>query len=202
MPLYNLQWNGKIDQRNLTAWSNKPILLQSFCLGCLRTRSGTSLPTLRYALFLDILKLVFADTREWQPDARLPVLENYANLRNISVSPGIFSGNKVLLVGSRADLSDEDEALEAPYPNSSYYPLPSSSFSHPESASTSLSTLPPHLSLQTPSFPRTSLPPISFLREQLNPPPQPRSPFSGYFPLSSEDRRALDKFKTILWGCS
>ena len=125
---------------------------------------------------------------EHQAEARLPVIENYANLRNIIVPSGIFSGNKVLLVGLRIDLSDEDEAPESPYP-----PSPPSSFSH-STASISPSSLPPHLSFQVP---RTTLqlPPISFLRDQLNSPPQPRSPFSAYSPLSSEDRRALDQIK-------
>jgi len=124
-------------------------------------------------------------------EARLPVIENYANLRNIIVPSGIFSGNKVLLVGLRTDFSDEDEAPDSPYPP--YSPSPPSSFSHPI-ASISPSSLPPHLSFQVP---RTTLqlPPISFLRDQLNPPPQPRSPFSAYSPLSSEDRRALDQIK-------
>lgn len=192
MPLYNLQWDGKIDRQNLTAWLNRPILFQSICLECLRIRSGTSLPTFRYTPFL--FKLVSTDGTEWQAEARLPLIENYANLRNINVPPGIFSSNKTL--GLRTDLSDEDEAPEASYPHSSHYTLPSASFSHP-TASTPESNLPPRLSLetQTLAFPRTPLPPISFLREQLNPPPQPRSPFSGYFPLTSEDRRALDQIK-------
>jgi hypothetical protein len=140
-----------------------------------------------------VFKLVVSDTTESQAEARLPVIENYANLRNINVPPGIFSGNKILLGGLRTDFSDEDEAPEALYP---HYPLSPPSFS-PPNTSISQSTLPQHLSLQTPAFPRTSLqlPPISFLREQLNPPPQPRSPFSGYSPLSSEDRRALDQIK-------
>jgi len=126
-------------------------------------------------------------------EARLPVIENYANLRNINVPPGIFSGNKILLGGLRTDFSDEHEAPETPYP---HYSLPPPLFAH-QTTSISQSTSPHHLSLQTPTFPRTTLqlPPISFLREQLNPPPQPRSPFSGYFPLSSEDRRALDQIK-------
>ena len=137
--------------------------------------------------------LVVSNTTESQAEARLPVIESYANLRNINVPPGIFSGNKILLGGLRTDLSDEDETLEAPYP---HYPLPPPSFSH-STASISQSTSPQHLLLQTPALPRTSLqlPPISFLRDQLNPPPQPRSPFSGYIPLSSEDRRALDQIK-------
>lgn len=119
-------------------------------------------------------------------EARLPVIENYANLRNINVPSGIFSGNKILLGGLRSDFSDEDEGPDSPYP---HYPLPLS-FSHPTSISQSTSP-------QHPGFPRTTLqlPPISFLRDQLNPPPQPKSPYSGYFPLSSEDRRALDQIK-------
>ena len=132
-----------------------------------------------------------SDTTESQAEARLPVIENYANLRNIDVPPGIFSGNKILLGSLRTDFSDEDEAPETPYP---HYPLSPPLFAYQP---TSNSPSPQHLSLQTPAFPRTSLqlPPISFLREQLNSPPQPRSPFSGYFPLSSEDRRALDQIK-------
>jgi hypothetical protein len=125
-------------------------------------------------------------------EARLPVIENYGYLRNITVPHGIFSGNKILLVGLRTDLSDEDEVPESPYPP---YSPPSSSFSHPTASISPSTSLPPHASFQ---MPRTSLqlPPISsFLREQLNPPPQPRSPVSGYFPLSSEDRRALDQIK-------
>lgn len=148
------------------------------------------LPTLRYEFDFLIFKQVFTNTKEWQPEARLPVIENYANLRNINVPHGVFSGNRILLVGLRTDPSDEDETAEAPYP---YYSLPSPSFSHP-TAGPSQSTLPPHLPLSSPAFPRMSLPPISFLREQLNSPPQPRSPL-GYFPLSSEDRRALDQIK-------
>lgn len=133
-----------------------------------------------------IFELVFDDTSELQPESRLPVIENYANLRNIQVPSGIFSSSKIL--GLRTDLSDEDEGAEASYPYSS------SSFSH-LTASTSQSNSTSRLSFQAPAFPRTSLPSISFLREQLNPPPQPRPPFSGYYPLSSEDRRALDQIK-------
>lgn len=140
-----------------------------------------------------IFKLMVSDVTKSQAEARLPVIENYANLRNINVPPGIFSGNKILLGGLRTDFSDEDEAPETPYP---HYALPPPSFAH-QTTSISQSASPQHLSPQTPAFPRTTLqlPPISFLREQLNPPPQPRSPFSGYFPLSSEDRRALDQIK-------
>ncbi|KAF8805002.1 hypothetical protein BYT27DRAFT_7169748 [Phlegmacium glaucopus] len=133
-------------------------------------------------------------------ETRLPVIEDYANLRTINVPPGIFSSNKIL--GARTEPSDEDEAPEVPYgspyphSSSSLYRPPPSSFSHP-TASTSESRLPPHLSLETQisAVPRTTLPPISFLLEQLNTSPQPRSPYSGYYPLSSEDRRALDQMK-------
>ncbi|KDR78070.1 hypothetical protein GALMADRAFT_138215 [Galerina marginata CBS 339.88] len=137
--------------------------------------------------------------------ARLPVIENYAYLRNVHAPNGVFFSNKVLC--SRTDrfasYSDESEPHEDTYRSGPLHEYPTSpTFSSPPSPLTSSIYSPP-LSPQSSNTPRISLPPISSLGSYGKRPHLPHlqsSPVypTHYAPLSSEDRRALQKLKVVL----
>ncbi|KAF8957166.1 Gti1/Pac2 family-domain-containing protein [Flammula alnicola] len=157
-----------------------------------------------------------SETRKWHVVAyfsgedytRLPVIDNYAYLRNIRAPNGIFFSNKVLCTRSDrfASYSDESEPHEDMYNPSHQRHEDSASpiFSSPPSPVTPYS---PRLSSQSSSSPKIQLPPISSLGTYEKRPYLPHpytTPHFGvnsptqYAPLSSEDRRALQKFKVVL----
>ncbi|CAA7263930.1 unnamed protein product [Cyclocybe aegerita] len=138
--------------------------------------------------------------------ARLPVIESYSYLRSIQVPNGIFFSNKILCGRAErfASYSDESEPLEDGPHLHEAPPSPAYSYSSPPP---SLPSYSPRASPQALSHPRVSLPPLASLgshgkRPQL-PHPYSAPHFGGgipthYTPLSSEDRRALEKFKVVL----
>jgi len=135
--------------------------------------------------------------------ARLPVIENYPYLRKIQIPNGVFFSNKVLCTRTDrfASYSDESEPYEDVYHSGNDHPA-SPKFSSPPSPLAPSIHSPP-LSPQSSSTPRVSLPPISSLspygqRPHLpHPHSSPACP-TYYTPLSSEDRRALQKLKVVL----
>ncbi|KAF9039840.1 Gti1/Pac2 family-domain-containing protein [Panaeolus papilionaceus] len=138
--------------------------------------------------------------------ARLPVIDNYSYLRNIQVPSGIFFSNKILC--TRTDrftsYSDESEPHEDNY--HSLRPMYDGPASPVYTSTPSPSAYSPILTSQNSSqFPRISLPPISALSDGKRPHlPYPMLPgysssnSQNYTPLSSEDRRALEKLKVVL----
>lgn len=141
---------------------------------------------------------------------RLPVIENYAYLRNIHVPSGIFFSNKVLC--SRTDSFTpypDDCEPEEPFPPRNAIHEGSVPRTIPMSPSPSGSSVySPHSPPQSARSPRVFLPPISSLGGPYGKPPELPYPFPThphgriqqpqYTPLSSEDRRALQKFKVVL----
>ncbi|KAH9476524.1 cAMP-independent regulatory protein pac2 [Psilocybe cubensis] len=137
--------------------------------------------------------------------ARLPVIENYAYLRNIHAPNGIFFSNKVLCSTTDrfASYSDESEPHEDVYHTGHIPTYPMSPAFSPPPSPLSSSVYSPRLSSQSSNSQNISLPPISSLGSYGKRPhlPHPHSsPVypSHYTPLSSEDRRALQKLKVIL----
>ncbi|PPR04895.1 hypothetical protein CVT26_012716 [Gymnopilus dilepis] len=151
-----------------------------------------------------------AEPRKWhvvayfsgEDYARLPVVENYPYLRKIQIPNGVFFSNKILCTRPDrfASYSDESEPYEDGQTGSD--PSSSSKYSSPPSPLASSIYSPP-MSPQSSSTPRVSLPPISSLSQYGQRPhlPHPHSSPAVptyYTPLSSEDRRALQKLKVVL----
>lgn len=147
---------------------------------------------------------------------RLPIIENYQYLRNIHVPHGVFLSNKV--VGARTDpsrfshFSEESDVHDDATPLDG---LPTHSYFESRGASSSIGhSVPPpsYLTLSPPYLPATSrntenqripLPPITALGHPMRRPPLSPSHASSlscpnYMPLSSEDRRVLDRFRVTL----
>ncbi|KAF5353545.1 hypothetical protein D9756_007812 [Leucocoprinus leucothites] len=145
--------------------------------------------------------------------SRLPVIEHYDYLRNIRVPNGVFISNKNLC--GKPDrpsyASDDSEFYDDAPPALVYAHRPTIQNGY----SPILSTPKPTSHYSSPSqaqYPgsRLSLPPINSLnspshetRKHVLPDPrgsgqQQGGPFSVYTPLSSEDRRTLDKFRVVL----
>ncbi|KAF9481070.1 hypothetical protein BDN70DRAFT_876809 [Pholiota conissans] len=140
--------------------------------------------------------------------ARLPVIDNYSYLRNIHAPNGVFFSNKVLCTRTDrfASYSDESEPLDDLY--SGYRGHEDSSSGSPYSTPPSpMDTYSPRLSSPPLNSSKIQLPPISSLGTYEKRPhlPHPHTisnfgPAHGghYAPLSTEDRRALQKFKVVL----
>jgi len=145
---------------------------------------------------------------------RLPVIENYDYLRSIHVPHGVFLSNKI--ISSRTDrfshFSDESDVHEDPtYLNSfaKHHYSAAASGSVPPSlpASPTLSSPREYHPLAAPlprlGNQRVSLPPITSLGHSAQRPVLPHSHHSPqsstqYTPISSEDRRVLDRFRVVL----
>ncbi|PBK87675.1 hypothetical protein ARMGADRAFT_450992 [Armillaria gallica] len=145
----------------------------------------------------------------------LPVIENYENLRRIQVPKGVIMTTKT--VPLRTDrfsyYSDDTEANDqvGPSRHSDYGTQSPASPSTPSTMSSPLMT-PGSLQLSMPNFhahdpnQRVILPPLSAMGYPSRSHTHERSPSSSsrggvatvptlYTPLSSEDRRVLDKFR-------
>jgi hypothetical protein len=147
---------------------------------------------------------------------RLPVIEDYDYLRSIHVPHGVFLSSKI--VSGRTDrfshISEESDTHEDPtqldsMPTHQYSESPAAGSSNlPALAAPSyLASLPPReleyylpVSLSNGENQKISLPPITSLGHPARRPPSHGSTPSGahYAPLSSEDRRVLDRFRVVL----
>ncbi|PFH48793.1 hypothetical protein AMATHDRAFT_195975 [Amanita thiersii Skay4041] len=162
------------------------------------------------------------ETRKWHVVAyfsgndytRLPVIESYDYLRNIRVPPGVFVNSKVS--NTRVDrfsyYSDDGELEESsqgsPLPSIAEYPgSPRSPLSPVASPSASVAIphgrhlpLPQTQSAISPTFAgsRDHQSRPSLALPQLKPPAPHYSSSSSYAPLTSEDRRALEKLRITL----
>lgn len=143
---------------------------------------------------------------------RLPVIEDYDYLRSIHVPHGVFLSSKI--VSTRTDrfshFSDESDVHEdSTHPDHSPAHHYSAAASGAVLPSPSYMTLSPpreyHLPTASPrpGSQRISLPPIATLghsgRRHVLSSSQCGSPTSTHYtPLSSEDRRVLDRFRVVL----
>ncbi|KXN85943.1 cAMP-independent regulatory protein pac2 [Leucoagaricus sp. SymC.cos] len=141
--------------------------------------------------------------------SRLPVIEHYDYLRNIRVPNGVFISNKNLCgKPDRPSYGSDDSEFYDDAPPALVY-AHRNNFSPALPTPTPVSPYPPPSHASYPGS-RFSLPPIGSLNSPSQEPrkhvlPDPRSNMqqhpttsSLYAPLSSEDRRALDKFRVIL----